>query len=124
MNGITLSVEAKIHPTEDPKKISKAMESIFGEVQVNKSGDKMITEINGFESLNHFHYILARDRIRNTFRRVLNRIKENNRINFGLNRQAAFAGHISFYHSKEAPLGPIEVEARGDIDTFIDFICK
>jgi len=54
--------------------------------------------------------ILQRDRIRAAARSVLRRSVEGNRIVFFLNKQAAYAGHVSFSAPEgESPLGPIHV---------------
>jgi predicted RNA binding protein with dsRBD fold (UPF0201 family) len=54
--------------------------------------------------------ILQRDRIRAAARSVLRRSVDGNRIVFFLNKQAAYAGHVSFSAPEgESPLGPIQV---------------
>jgi uncharacterized protein len=54
--------------------------------------------------------ILQRDRIRAAARSVLRRSVESNRLIFFLNKQAAYAGHVSFSAPEgESPLGPIQV---------------
>ena len=61
-------------------------------------------------SLERFRMILQRDRIRAAARSVLRRSLEGNRIVFSLNKQAAYAGHVSFSAPEgESPLGPIQV---------------
>jgi predicted RNA binding protein with dsRBD fold (UPF0201 family) len=61
-------------------------------------------------SLERFRMILQRDRIRAAARSVLRRSVDGNRIVFFLNKQAAYAGHVSFSAPEgESPLGPIQV---------------
>ncbi len=61
-------------------------------------------------SLERLRMILQRDRIRAAARSVLRRSVEGNRIVFFLNKQAAYAGHVSFSAPEgESPLGPIHV---------------
>jgi uncharacterized protein len=61
-------------------------------------------------SLERFRMILQRDRIRAAARSVLRRSVEGNRLIFFLNKQAAYAGHVSFSAPEgESPLGPIQV---------------
>ena len=61
-------------------------------------------------SLERFRMILQRDRIRAAARSVLRRSVEGNRIVFFLNKQAAYAGHVSFSaREAESPMGPIQV---------------
>ena len=70
----------------------------------------MIIDGKDQSSLERFRMILQRDRIRAAARSVLRRSVEGNRIVFFLNKQAAFAGHISFSAPEgESPLGPIQV---------------
>ena len=84
----------------------------------------IISRLEGVESLERFHFIIARDRIRDSMKRMLNRIKEEGMLSFGLNRQAAYAGHVSFYHYKESALGPIQITVKGDVESFIEFVCR
>jgi len=68
--------------------------------------------INGKDqsSLERFRMILQRDQIRAAARSVLRRSAEGNRIVFFLNKQAAYAGHVSFSAPEgESPMGPIQV---------------
>jgi predicted RNA binding protein with dsRBD fold (UPF0201 family) len=60
--------------------------------------------------LERFRMILQRDRIRAAGRAQLFKGKEGNRIVVFLNKQVAFAGHISFSAPEgESPLGPIRL---------------
>jgi len=64
----------------------------------------------GDESLERFRMILQRDRIRAAGRAQLFKGKEGNRIVVFLNKQVAYAGHISFSAPEgESPLGPIRL---------------
>jgi len=59
--------------------------------------------------------IIQRDRIRAAARSVLRRSVDGNRIVFFLNKQAAYAGHVSFSAPEgESPLGPIQVIVETD----------
>ena len=70
----------------------------------------MIIEGKNEPSLERFRMILQRDRIRAAARSVLRRSVEGSRIVFYLNKQAAYAGHVSFSAPEgESPLGPIHV---------------
>jgi predicted RNA binding protein with dsRBD fold (UPF0201 family) len=44
------------------------------------------------------------------------------KVSFDLNRQAAFAGHVSIYHASKSPLGPIEVVIEGNPERIIEFL--
>jgi predicted RNA binding protein with dsRBD fold (UPF0201 family) len=62
-------------------------------------------------------------RIRDAARSLFTRIAEEGLLSFGLNKQAAYVGHASFYSSGEASLGPIQVTISGEVDTLIDYLC-
>jgi len=71
---------------------------------------QVIMEGKDQSSLERFRMILQRDRIRAAARSVLRRSVDGNRIVFFLNKQAAYAGHVSFSAPEgESPLGPIQV---------------
>ena len=57
-------------------------------------------------------------------KRRFNRIKEEKVLRFSLNRQAAFAGHVSFYHIGESVLGPIQITVKGNVENFIEYVCR
>jgi len=103
-----------VRPTEDAERVRKAVTNILrGEVEVRQidewSGQVMFDEKDQ-SSLERFRMILQRDRIRAAARSVLRRSVEGNRIVFFLNKQAAYAGHVSFSAPEgESPLGPIQV---------------
>jgi len=66
-------------------------------------------------SLERFRMIIQRDRIRAAARSILRRSVHGNRIVFFLNKQAAYAGHVSFSAPEgESPLGPIQVIVETD----------
>ena len=70
----------------------------------------MIVDAKDQSSLERFKMILQRDRIRAAARSVLRRSLDGNRLIFFLNKQAAYAGHVSFSAPEgESPLGPIQV---------------
>ena len=50
---------------------------------------------------------------------------KDDKVSFHLNRQAAYAGHVSIYHASKSPLGPIEVEIEGNPGEIVNFLtCK
>jgi predicted RNA binding protein with dsRBD fold (UPF0201 family) len=84
----------------------------------------VIVEGKDQPSLERFRMILQRDRIRAAARSVLRRSVEGNRILFYLNKQAAYAGHVSFSAPEgESPLGPIQVIVETpNPEQFIDWL--
>lgn len=77
---------------------------------IDEWSGKIVLEGKDLSSLERLRMILQRDRIRAAGRSVLRRSIEDSRIVFFLNKQAAFAGHVSFSAPEgESPLGPIQV---------------
>ncbi len=126
MDEISVYVEAEINPTESEDKVKRAIENIFGNIQtkiqpIHKR--KLITaEAEGLESLTKLYNLLRRERIRDAARGIFFEGFDGKTINFCLNKQVAFEGHISFSKEvAESPLGPIKVKikcenSRGLID--------
>ncbi|HEX9429962.1 MAG TPA: RNA-binding domain-containing protein [Candidatus Bathyarchaeia archaeon] len=120
--------EAEIRPTEDAEKVKKAVTNILrGEVevrQVDEWSGKVILDGKDQSSLERFRMILQRDRIRAAARSVLRRSVEGNRLVFYLNKQAAYAGHVSFSAPEgESPMGPIQVIVEAENpDQLIDWL--
>ena len=119
-------IKALLNPTEGPEKVKQAIENIFGEINLRHNTNLQIfaAEITGLTSLSKFKSKIAQDRIRGTIRSVFTRWKENGKLSFGLNRQAAYAGHVSLNLQNEDPMGPIQVIINGNIDEVIDFLCE
>jgi uncharacterized protein len=114
MDEITVQVEAEINPTEAEEKVKTAVANLFGaiatETKPSHVGSILTSEARGRESLNNFRNVLRRDRVRDAARRVLYAGLRGTSISFFLNKQAAFAGHVSFsQETGESPLGPIKV---------------
>ena len=117
MNEIVVHVEVEVNPTEDLEKVKQAVENIFGAVTFTvKSriwGQLLIAKTTGTEGLTKLYNLLARERIRAAARKVLKAGMDENSVTFYLNKQVAYAGHISFCQkTAESPLGPITVQIR------------
>ncbi len=116
---ITVQIEAEVNPTEDEAKVKSAMENIFGtlqfEVKPLKRGSLLTAKTRGTDGLTKLYNLLRRDRIRDATRSVLYKGLSEQSIIFYLNKQVAYAGHVSFSQpSGESPLGPIRVEIQCD----------
>jgi predicted RNA binding protein with dsRBD fold (UPF0201 family) len=120
----SIQIRARLQPTEDPEKVSKSIHNVFGDIPLKKNGREISGRLEGINSLQAFKNIIHRDRIRDTLRNVFRRWGRGDRLGFGLNRQAAFSGHVSLNLQNEDPMGPIEVEIRGDIEKVIQFLCS
>jgi len=119
MEEITVCVETEINLTEDEEKVKKAVANIFDNVsmEINPSyrGSVLSAEAKGQAALIKFRNVLRSDRIRDAARKVFFRGTRGNTISFCLNKQVAFAGHISFSEEvAESPLGPIRVTIKCD----------
>jgi uncharacterized protein len=119
MSQVIVRVEVEVHPTESEEKVRKAVWNLFGEmpfkVEAARQGSVLTAEEKGPEGLITFRNILRRDHIRDAARRALNHSLRDHTFAFCLNKQAAFAGHVSFSEAEaESPLGPIRVTVVAD----------
>ena len=115
MNNISVHVEVEVNPTEDLEKVKQAVGNIFGtvafKVESRKWGQLLIANTTGTAGLTPLRNILARERIRTAARKVLRGGMDNNSVTFYLNKQVAYADHLSFSQkTAESPLGPISVQ--------------
>ena len=107
----------EVNPTEDLEKVKLAVENIFGSVTFKvKSrtwGQLLIAKTTGTEGLTKLHNLLSREQIRAAARKVFFSGMNEKSVTFCLNKQVAYAGHISFcQQTAESPLGPIQVQIR------------
>ena len=114
---VTVLIEAEVNPTEDEAKVKSAMENIFSSLQFEvkplKRGSSLTAKTKGTDGLTKLYNLLRRDRIRDATRSVLYKGLNGRSIVFYLNKQVAYAGHVSFSQpSGESPLGPIRVEIQ------------
>ena len=112
MVEVTVFVETEVNPTEDEDKVQTAVNNVLGNASItlkaSQTGSTLTAEAKGLDSLVKFRNILRNDRIRDAARRILFRSIRENEMIFFLNKQVAFAGHISFSEeTAESPLGPI-----------------
>jgi predicted RNA binding protein with dsRBD fold (UPF0201 family) len=119
MDEIAVHVEVEVNLTEDLEKVETAVENIFGtvkfEVKSRKGGRLLIAETRGTEGLTKLHNLLRGERIRDASRKIFFSGLAGNSLTFYLNKQVAYAGHISFsQQTSESPLGPIQVQIRCD----------
>jgi len=115
MDTLTVFIQTEIKPTENCEKVEEAISNIFGNVKfkidTGNNSEILKVEMKGKESLFRFRDLLRLDQIRNAARKVLFRGISEKNIVFFLNKQVAFANHISFSEEEsESPLGPIRVQ--------------
>jgi len=117
MDEIEILIEAEVNPTEDIEKVKLAIENVFGtvkyEIKKLHRGKLLTAKAKGTAGLTKFYNLLRRERIRDAARTVLFEGANENSVTFYLNKQVAYAGHISFCKpSAESPLGPIKVQIK------------
>jgi predicted RNA binding protein with dsRBD fold (UPF0201 family) len=121
------TVRAAVNPTECREKVVEAVRNVLGDIELEQSerGDLVVLEgrLERIEDLAPLRDAFSRMRIRDAARSLFTRIAEEGLLSFGLNKQAAYAGHASFYSSGESFLGPIQVEIQGDVDKAIRYLC-
>ena len=122
------TVRAAVNPTESREKVVEAVRNMLGDIELEQSerGGLVVLEgrLERIEDLSPLRDALARMRIRDAARSLFTRIAEEGLLSFGLNKQAAYAGHVSFYSSGESSLGPIQVTLKGDVSEAITYLCN
>ncbi|MEM2553646.1 MAG: RNA-binding domain-containing protein [Sulfolobales archaeon] len=123
-----LRVEAEVRPTEDLEKVRKAILNIFNieDFRVVDAGEYrvLVGESGSISSLLKLREMIVRGKIADTARRIIAKNSTEEYISFKINKQAAFAGKLSFVEDdRESSLGPINVfiEAR-DSKELIDWL--
>jgi predicted RNA binding protein with dsRBD fold (UPF0201 family) len=119
MDEVTVHVEAEINPTESEDKVKAAVTNVLGNASItikpSHKGSTLNADAKGQDSLIKIRNLLRNDRIRDAARKLLFRSISGNKISFCLNKQVAFAGHVSFSEeTAESPLGPIRVTIETD----------
>jgi len=114
VDEISVYIEAEINPTESESKVKQAIENILGNVETKVQpiykGAILTAQAKGVETLTKLQNILRRERIRDAARKALSEGIDGKIISFCLNKQVAFAGHVSFSkETAESPLGPIKI---------------
>ncbi|NPA22693.1 MAG: hypothetical protein GXO23_00140 [Crenarchaeota archaeon] len=110
-----ITVWVEIKPSEDVEKVKKAVLNILSPTVINfeKIGDRtfLVASAASCRALYRFRELIRRQEIEDSARLVLTRgIVSENRIVIHVNKQAAYAGHLSFVtEEKESPLGPITI---------------
>jgi predicted RNA binding protein with dsRBD fold (UPF0201 family) len=121
------AVRVEIHPTESPEKVEEAVRNVLGEIKLHESDDGPVTILEGsFEKLDDLQPLrdlISRTRIRDAAFSLLTGASTDDRLSFGLNKQAAYAGRASFHRSGASLMGPIQFDLTGDIEKIVGFLC-
>ena len=115
-------IKALVNPTESPEKVADSIKKIFGDIDLITYETEIRSQLDGIQALSTFRSRIASDKIRATLNRLFNRWVDEGRLTFGLNRQAALAGHVSINLENEDPMGPIQIIIEGDLAEVITFL--
>ena len=119
MDEVTVHVEAEINPTESEDKVKTAITNVLSNASItikpSHRGSTLNAEAKGQDSLVKLRNLLRNDRIRDAARKALFHSIRGTTTSFCLNKQVAFAGHVSFSEeTAESPLGPIRIMIETD----------
>ncbi len=119
MDQITIHIETQVNLTETEEKVKKTIENLFGNIETHVEpiykGARIFSESKTLSTLSKFQNLLRRERIRAAARMMLIAGTRDKTLTFCLNKQVAYAGHVSFAQEEaESPLGPIKVTVRTD----------
>ena len=130
MAEVTVFVEAEINPTENEDNVKVAINNVLGNATVtikpSIKGCTLTAVAKGQDSLIKLRHLMRNDRIRDASRKLLFKSIRGNMISFCLNKQVAFAGHVSFSEeTAESPLGPIRFNIESDnTEQLIDWLAE
>jgi predicted RNA binding protein with dsRBD fold (UPF0201 family) len=129
--SVNVIAQSAVKPTEDPAKVERALRNIFpsGSIQRNEKNDGTVVlkvHGSGLELLASLRNLIRQERIRSAARSILYSKAKGPTLRFYLNKQAAFAGRVSFCEPLgESPLGPISVEIESaNPQTIIDYLAS
>ncbi len=113
-----------VNPSEDPKKIQKAISNIFPYSTLKTENSSISSQSKDLKSLEKIYETIQSKQSQKTYRRNLEKNLEGDTSWFYLNKQAAFVEKIAICEkSDESPLGPIKVILTSSyIDRIIDWI--
>ena len=130
MVEVTVFVEVEINPTESEDNVKAAVNNILDNATLTIKpafkGSTLTAVAKGQDSLFKLRTLMRNDRIRDASRRLLFKAIRGTMISFCLNKQVAFAGHVSFSEEQaESPLGPIRVNIETDSpEQLIDWLAE
>jgi len=123
MEGV---VRVEVYPTESLEKVVKAVQTVMGEIELQESDQGPIKVLEGriekMENLTPLRDLFSKTRIRDAAFSMLTGAAVDDRLSFGLSKEAAYAGRASFHLSGASPTGPIQIELAGDMIKIIEFL--
>lgn len=126
---VTVTAEAAVEPTEDEKKVERALLKLFPSGRPERRTEQdstvgLVVRGSGLEFLSSLRNLIRQERIRGTARAIFLRNARDRRLRIYLNKQAAFMGRVSFCAPiGESPHGPISVEVETEeMQAVIDYL--
>ncbi len=113
-----------VNPSEDPKKIKKAISNIFTNSTIKTENFSISAQSKDLKSLEIIYEAIHTKQSQKIYRRNLEKNLEDDTTWFYLNKQAAFVEQIAICEeANESPLGPIKVIlTSSNIDRIIDWL--
>jgi hypothetical protein len=126
---VTVTAEAAVEPTEDEKKVERALLKLFPSGRAERRTEQdstvgLVIHGDGLEFLSGLRNLIRQERIRSTARAIFLRNARDRVLRIYLNKQAAFMGRVSFCApTGESPHGPISIQLETeDMQAVIDYI--
>lgn len=113
-----------IYPSEDPKKVEKAVSNVLDDVEIKINKDTLKATSQNIKSLNKIYETIHSHKTQKIYRRHLHRNLMDDSTWFYLNKQAAFAQVVTLCdEADESPLGPIKVILSSkNIESLIEWL--
>ena len=122
-----VAVTARLNPTESKEKLLKALENVFPDMEFKLADGLFEAFGEGKETLAILKEHLKLQLIRASARSFLRARIEDDALSFGIHKQAAYMGKISFIDFPIA-LGPITIEITGkdsdELETLVEWLCE
>jgi predicted RNA binding protein with dsRBD fold (UPF0201 family) len=129
MSEVLIRAETPLNPTEDPEKVLRAIRNLLPNctpaiTRADERHAKLEGSVTSLEDLNNIKSLLRQEAIRDAARKILFKSISGSSIIVHLNKQAAFAGKVSFCERyDESPLGPITLTiTTGNPEQLVDWL--
>jgi len=117
---VTIRVRTPCRGTESLAKVELAIVNLFPDASFSREDDEVEATASTFHTLREK---IRNQKIRDSARSVLRQGVDGDLVRFSLNKQAAYAGRVSF--AANSPLGDLEVVIQGgDPDIVIDELAE
>lgn len=117
--SVRVRISAPIAPTETVERVSRAIDRLFPDVELEERDGELVGE--GFGSdLSHFRERVFEQRVIDTVRKELEEGRTGSRTVVELDKQAAWMDRVNF--DVGSSLGPIRLEVEGRLDDFVKWV--